>query len=328
MAASVLLRFAAGLAALVAGVAAVAVAAVLLERTPGPAPAAVSAAVPTAPARAAPAAPRAPAGFPAPPAGAVVFSREDGGYALALGVVPQGSHVVAQASLLGPLGAPVRGVSVSFTVQSATRNGAACGSGCYRATLPVTGRPSAVVVDVQGRGATTRWRVSLPAAWPPVNASVLVARAGRVWRSLRSLAFVETLASDPAHAVSSSWRLAAPDRAAYHVTGGYESVIIGRRRWDKAPGGRWVESPQSIPIRQPQPFWVSATNAYLLGSGEIRGRRVWRVSFFDPATPAWFEVELDKQTLRTLDLRMTTTAHFMHDVYGPFDAPAGITPPS
>ena len=322
-----LLRFAAGLVALVAGVAAVAVAAVLLERTPGPAPAAVPAAVPAAPVRAAPTAPRAPAGFPAPPAGAVVFSREDGGYALALGVVPGGSHVVAQASMLGPLGAPVRGVSVSFTVQGATRNGVACGAGCYRASLPVSGRPAAVVVDVRGQGATARWRVPLPSRWPPPDASTLVARAARVWRALRSVAFVETLASDPAHAVSSTWRFAAPDRAAYHVAGGYESVIVGHRRWDRAPGGRWVESSQSIPIKEPQPFWVSATNAYLLGSGESRGRPVWRVSFFDPGTPAWFEVELDKQTLRTLDLRMTTTAHFMHDVYGPFDAPAGITPP-
>jgi hypothetical protein len=54
---------------------------------------------------------------------------------------------------------------------------------------------------------------------------------------------------------------------------------------------------------------------------------VWRVSFFDPKTPGWFEVALDKRTLHTLELSMFATAHFMHDVYGGFDEPAGIRPP-
>jgi hypothetical protein len=51
------------------------------------------------------------------------------------------------------------------------------------------------------------------------------------------------------------------------------------------------------------------------------------VSFFDPKTPAWFTVVLDRQTLRTLDLRMVTTAHFMHQVYGAFDATPAIRMP-
>jgi hypothetical protein len=34
-----------------------------------------------------------------------------------------------------------------------------------------------------------------------------------------------------------------------------------------------------------------------------------------PTTPAWFEVAVDKSTLRTLDLRMIANGHFMHDVY-------------
>jgi hypothetical protein len=46
-----------------------------------------------------------------------------------------------------------------------------------------------------------------------------------------------------------------------------------------------------------------------------------------PETPAWFTVVLDRQTLRTLDLRMITTAHFMHDVYGPFNQPFRLRPP-
>ena len=154
-----------------------------------------------------------------------------------------------------------------------------------------------------------------------------MARAGRVWRSLRTLSFRERLASDATHSVTSVWRAAAPDRIAYTVTKGYSSVVIGGRRWDRAPGGRWVESSQTAPIHQPVPFWVSVTNAHVLDSVRLRGHDVWRVSFFDPGTPGWFEAAIDKRTLHTLELSMFATAHFMHDVYSGFDKPAGIRPP-
>ena len=32
--------------------------------------------------------------------------------------------------------------------------------------------------------------------------------------------------------------------------------------------------------------------------------------------------------MHTLDLHMTATAHFMHEVYGPFDSPLRIVPPT
>jgi hypothetical protein len=185
------------------------------------------------------------------------------------------------------------------------------------------GRPSVAVVTVQ----KTRWRVALPHNWPPADAGALMARAERVWRSLRSLSFRERLASDATHATTSVWRAAAPDRIAYTVTKGYSSVIIGGRRWDRAPGGRWVASAQTAPIHQPVPFWVSVKDAHVLGTEHLRGHEVWRISFFDPATPGWFEVAIDKRTLHTLELSMFTTAHFMHDVYSGFDTPAGIRPP-
>jgi hypothetical protein len=54
---------------------------------------------------------------------------------------------------------------------------------------------------------------------------------------------------------------------------------------------------------------------------------VWTISFFDPGTPAWFTVSIDRQTSRTLQSMMITTAHFMHDVYGAFNATPAIAPP-
>ena len=92
------------------------------------------------------------------------------------------------------------------------------------------------------------------------------------------------------------------------------------------PVPRLIVSPQT-PVSQPQPFWESAVDARVLGSVSDHGRPAWKVSFFDPKTPGWFTILVDKATMRTVDMRMTATAHFMHDSYGSFDAPISITPP-
>jgi hypothetical protein len=267
----------------------------------------------------------APSSFPAPPSGAVVFSRQLGSDALALGIVPQGRNVLLQASVLGPRGVGVSGLTVVFTVDGAPARGTPCGPGCYRATLAATGRPSTVSLELRG-SAATRWQVPIPASWPPRNANALVARAGRVWRSLHSLSFRESLASGTGHVVRSTWQLQAPDRLAYQIRGGWAAVIVGDRRWDRSPRGRWVPSPQT-PLTQPVPFWASVRDAHVLGAASVHGRPAWRVSFFDPDTPAWFDIALDRKTLRTLELRMVATAHFMHDVYGSFNTAPAIQPP-
>jgi hypothetical protein len=72
---------------------------------------------------------------------------------------------------------------------------------------------------------------------------------------------------------------------------------------------------------------VAVSDAHIVGSGRIGRHAVWRVSFFDPKSQAWFLVSIDKRTARTLDMRMRATAHFMHDRYGQFNAPLTIVPP-
>ena len=117
----------------------------------------------------------------------------------------------------------------------------------------------------------------------------------------------------------------APDRLAYQVKGGWAGIIIGGRRWDRPPGGDWKASPQQ-PVSQPVPFWVTAADAHVLGAATVRGKPAWRVSFFDPGSGAWFDAALERRTLRTLELHMTTNAHFMHDVYTSFNGGARIHP--
>jgi hypothetical protein len=266
-------------------------------------------------------------GFPAPPQGAVVFSRQLGSDALALGVVPGRGQVVLQASVLDGQGNGVSALDVAFAAQGRSATAEPCGPGCYRARLATSGRPPTVTLEIRGGPAATRWRVVLPAAWPPQDATELVLHAGRVWRSLHSLSFRERLASSPRLAVTSTWRIEAPDRVAYTVVGEGAGVVVGGRRWDRMPGKTtWVESPQTR-LMQPLPAWVLVADAHVLGTTAVHGRPAWRISFFDPATPAWFDIALDMRTLHTLETQMVTTAHFMHDVYGAFDTTPPIVPP-
>lgn len=75
------------------------------------------------------------------------------------------------------------------------------------------------------------------------------------------------------------------------------------------------------------PDWDKVDDARLLGTVLVHGKAAWRISFFDPTTPAWLTILVDKATLHTVDVRMIAAFHFMHDVYGPFNAPIRIMPP-
>jgi hypothetical protein len=264
--------------------------------------------------------------FPAPPEGAVVYSRELGDKALALAVVPGAGQVIVQASVVGPRGVGVSGLDVSFGADGSTVGARSCGAGCYRATLPTSGRPRAMDVVVEG-DSTTRWNIALPKTWPPADAARVVTRAERVWRGLRSLSFDETLRSDKRHVLTSSWQMQAPDRLAYQIPRGASAVVVGKRRWDKVPSEPWEASPQ-LPLRQPRPPWASVVNARVVGTTVARGRPALVVTFFDPKTPAWYTVILDRETFRAYDVRMVATAHFMRDRFHSFNATPAIRPPS
>lgn len=85
---------------------------------------------------------------------------------------------------------------------------------------------------------------------------------------------------------------------------------------------------QNPPLALPAvPWGAGASDISLLGAGLVRGHEVVRVSLYEPATPAWYTVTLDRSSARTLEVDMTATAHFMRDRYVAFDAPLRIEPP-
>jgi hypothetical protein len=278
-----------------------------------------------APATSAASAP-APPSFPAPPAGALALAREDRDLAVGLAVAHRSGKVLLQASVVGQE-QPAIGLAVAFRPDGrGSVPTVACGPGCYRAT--VAAAPHSVDVTVNGRGRQpSSVQFELPAPLPGPSAAALVARAETTWRHLRTLVVHDSLSSGPGTGIRTLWQFAAPNRLAYRIAKGPQAVVIGTRRWDKLPGSSW-QSSQLNPIPEPVPLWLSVANAHLLGSTVVRGRPAWEASFFDPQIHAWFTIWVEKSTMRTLELRMTAQAHFMHQVYGPFDTPVRIAPPS
>ncbi|MFL5966681.1 MAG: copper resistance CopC/CopD family protein [Gaiellaceae bacterium] len=243
----------------------------------------------------------APAPPPLPPRNAFVTAQEAGDFAVGLAAEPHRVRV----SVLGPDGIGASGLRV--TIFGAPT--AACGAGCYETDAS----PQAVIpVDVSGM--RLRFRVTPRAP----RADALVARATRTFRALRSVRYVERLASSPTNRIVSTFTLETPDRLAYRIHGGASAVVIGARRWDGCTPSTTTRLPQ------PEPAWEGPTrNAHLVA----RTADVDIVSWLNPKIPAWFTVRFDRRTLRPRSLTMTAAAHFMHHVYMGFDAPRRIFPP-
>jgi hypothetical protein len=254
---------------------------------------------------------------PAPPRGALVLAGESGERAVALAVLPRR----LTATVLGGDGSPLSGLTLSFRAGSRVVRARPCGHGCYTARAPRAARE-----EVRPGGSPpVVFRV--PATTRP--AAAIVARAARVTRALRSLVYVESLRSGPTGGIVTTWRMKAPDEVQYGIRGGASAVVLGERRWDRDhPGEAWRRSQQLPPLRVPQPAWGSvATNVHVLSEASVGGRRVWVVSFANPTVPAWFTAWIDRETYRTVRLRMTAAGHFMLHRYLEFDRPLRIRPP-
>jgi copper transport protein len=251
---------------------------------------------------------------PEPPAlparDAFVVAGEDGARAVTVAIEARRTRV----TVIGPEGSGVDGLQVSV----GGRPTAGCGVGCYEAELPAPRRR--VVLSVAGRTLV----LPAPAAWPPRPAAGLVARATRSFGALRSITYVERLASSPRNRLVSDFTLEAPNRFTYRIHGGPSAIVIGTRRWDRVNGGPWDETPYAA-VPQPTPIWAGPiSNARVLSQTPS----TVTVTFLNRRVPAWFTVRLDRRRLLPRTLEMTATAHFMHHVYSDVDAPRRIFPPA
>ena len=237
----------------------------------------------------------------------MVQARESGDLAVALALRPASAEV----RVLGPDGGPVDGLAVKIA-GVATRS---CGEGCYGVSFSPA---DPAKVSVAGRVLV----FPVPVSRRPADA--LVTSATRAFRSLRSVDYLERLASSPRNKVVADFTLERPNRLEYRIRGGADGIIIGGRRWDRARGGKWVPSLQD-PSPQPEPIWAGhVTNAYLLETTPT----TFVVSFVKPIGPVWVTLRLDRRTLLPQSLRMTAAAHFMTHRYTAFNAAPRIRPPS
>jgi putative copper export protein len=243
---------------------------------------------------------------PLPAKEMVVQAQEAGDLAVALAVRAPGEEVI----VLGRNGTGVNGLSVTI---NGTTTGS-CGSGCYGAFVPLGETAN---VSVNGRTLT----FAVPAH--PRPAAGLVARATSAFRALRSVDYVERLASSPRNRVVADFTLERPNRLEYRIRGGASGIVIGNRRWDRTANDPWQPSAQS-PTPQPEPIWAGhVTNAFLLETTPSS----YVVAFMKPLGPTWFTVRLDRRTLLPRDLRMTTASHFMTHRYRAFNRPRRIKAP-
>ena len=261
-----------------------------------------------------------------PPAGTLVLGGQAGTLAVGLAVRRTGPDALElEAHVLGPDGLGAEGLGVEFTSDTVAVAAIPCGAARYCASLRAA-VPGEIDVQIDGSGEPASARFELPASWKP--AGELVAGATRVYDELRTVVYDERLDPGRGRALETRWRIAAPDRLAYRIAGGPSAVVVGARRWDREAGGAWVASPQD-PLTLPQPPWTGAvTSASLLGEQTLRNRKTWVVSFLDDAElPTWFTIWIEQSTGRTLEVQMTTAAHFMRQRYRSFDEPLRIEPP-
>jgi hypothetical protein len=262
-----------------------------------------------------------------PPTGSVVMAKEDGRLAVALAAEPL-PHRRAQltATVVSTDNTGVQGLEVAFRARGSKVEATPCGTGCYTAATRFP-RDRRVSVELAGKDRSAV-AFELPARWPAPSASALVRKATASYRSLRSVSYVERLASGPTTGIVSRWNEVAPDRFDYRIDGGPAGIVIGRRRWDAtSPGGRWTRS-DIQPLRVPIPIWGSRpTNIHLLGTRLAGGRRVEIVSLLVPSIPAWFTIRFDRKTLHPISLGMTAAAHFMRHTYLSFNRPLKVRPP-
>ena len=260
-------------------------------------------------------------------AGRLVLGGRAGDLAVGLAVARRPPDKVwLSATILDPDGRLATGLGVEFSSPAGpTVAGRPCGPGCYRAPAPMASPAGVSVTIKRPRGPVTA-SFDIPPEWEPAGNTVR--RLSETFRSLRSVAYDEHLDSGDGEVLDTRWTMAAPSRLSFAIRNGAEGIAIGSRRWDREPGGEWVESRQT-PIMVPEPPWgTRATSASLIGRETIRGRPVSIVSFRSgEGIPIWFTVWVDDETFRPLKLKMVSAAHFMTQRYLSFDRPDQIVPP-
>ncbi len=246
-----------------------------------------------------------------PAADATVVAQRDGALAAAVAVRPSGEAIATF------VGQDARAVDIG-AVRIDGRPATSCGIGCYagRAT-------SARQVQVAHGEQVLRFDLGARRPVPPD----LLPRIRAAYAGMTSTVYKQWTETGSGRGFSVVWREAVPHRFSYRISGGAQAVVVGRRRWDRQPGGAWEAS---LTTRS-EAFVPPWGNTGRLANAQIlrEGPRTLTLAFFGASRlyPAWFEVTIARRDYRVLSLRMTAAAHFMVSRYLAWSSPVVIRPP-
>ena len=216
-----------------------------------------------------------------------------------------------------------------------------CGVGCTRLAMP--GSPATLAVDVTSRGQA--YRVSLPIRYDPgasADAGRILETLQRSQQDLRSVAIRETLGSGTGAPEVTAYRVGMPDRFAYRLSRDgrlvSDTTIIGAHEWTRAAGQtRWQASvyggggpPFSAAgyLGWWTPFAEQPQLLDRFRAGADERADVATVSRIPGLGTVWLRIAIDVTHRRVLRIGMITTAHFMTQTWGAFNAVATIAPPA
>jgi copper transport protein len=200
-----------------------------------------------------------------------------------------------------------------------------CGTGCWRLEDVPAAKTLTVSVDAGERSG----EVSVPARFSPARdgtARRLLKEAQVAMRSLRSARLDEHLSSGLGAEVNTGYRFSAPDRMAYRSSSGSTLIAIGKTSWLSTSGGPFERSPFGAgAFRFKETFRWTVYGRSVRWLGASRGSV--RLALFDPGTPVWYRLTIDRRTKRVVREQMVTGGHFMDRRYFAFNRRVGIEPP-
>jgi hypothetical protein len=191
-----------------------------------------------------------------------------------------------------------------------------CGQGCSRIEAPVLqGQRQKLTVAFPGGEVGFELPAKLPA-----SGDAVFARALKTMDDLRAYRFSERLSSGGPTVVS-RLQVEAPNRLALQ-TGGFRSVIIGKRRWNNMGAG-WEE--QSFPGLDVADvlMWHGAKHPRVIGTQN--GVTTLAAYGLIPV-PAWFKLAV-LPSGRVANAEMLAASHFMLHRYSDYNGDIAIKPP-
>lgn len=270
----------------------------------------------------------------APAAGNVTLAAAAGATLVDLTIGPTGNGPAVLSILLrDPVGATID--SATVTLRLAPPDGAAPQEvplvprgGRYTGLgeLAKTGawRIEALVTSPGGVTERATFALDLPTG----GARSLLAQSDLAMNRLTSLGERQMINSG-GPVVTTYYQWSAPDRLRLRSDAGSETIVVGKRRFDRASGA-WIASDWGDPAGYRWPVYEYARTAAevtLLGRETIDGVPCWVISFLDTPSGGRFTawIGIDDGLIRRQ--RMFAVGHYMESVFYDFNAPVTIEAP-